>query len=411
MDSAAILELSAGFRPDRDDPVARALVDRARADAALDEEGPLRTLCRDAEALQRTAALVVFALGAEPRPKPDALAAVFRCLLLVDAIEHRLDVLVDPDASPDGAAARDLEVLPAAATGALQDPAGPLSAWVASVRTGFVTLPGWATTGDPFSATLANCVDGLLAEHRLRALGGTITTATSSRSATAIATTVRACSLALADDTELRQPTETEAALRFAADVLGTAHDLGCDDRSVGERVAARLGLPASVIRMSTEELRRILRATFELQLHDLAEALVRIDAARPWRGLVARVTAARLAMDRAATTARVERPSAQPTRAEVMDILRGVARGDGRITSDARALLRRMDTHLHDFETLIERIEEDAVVDFEELGQLRATRQAILEDLLRVALADDEITDDERRVLVRAIELLPALR
>jgi hypothetical protein len=410
VDSAAILELTAGFKPDLDDPVAHALIQRARADAAIDAQSMSGRLCSDPAALQRTASLVVFALGAERRPGPDALAAVFRCMLLVDAFERRLEQLVETNGAPDGVAARDLEALPAAATGHLSSAVGPLSAWVLEVRSGFVALPGWGATGDLLAAALANCVDGLLSELRLRGLGPAWTAV--DRTATTVALAVRACSLALQDDTELRQPAETETALRLAADVLGTARDLGRgDDAYASERVAGRLGLPASIVRMTPDELRRVLRATFELKLHDLAETLDRVDATAPWRGLVARTTAAWLALDPCASRSTTEPLQPLPSRTEVMGMLREVARREGPITSDARALLRRMDTHLHDFETLIERIEEDAVIDFEELGQLRTTRQAILEDLLRVALADNEITDDEHQLLVRAIELLPALR
>jgi len=94
-----------------------------------------------------------------------------------------------------------------------------------------------------------------------------------------------------------------------------------------------------------------------------------------------------------------------------IMNELRVAARLDGRITADERALLRGMDEHLHDFDGLIRRIREDHVVDFEEFRQLRTSRQAILDDALRIALADDVVTDDERELVVRVLELLPMLR
>jgi tellurite resistance protein len=97
--------------------------------------------------------------------------------------------------------------------------------------------------------------------------------------------------------------------------------------------------------------------------------------------------------------------------REEIMAELRTVARFDGRITTDERALLRGMDMHLLAFQDLLVRIDEDRVVDFDEFQQLRLTRQHVLDDLMRIALADDVISDDERQLLVRALELLPSLR
>ncbi|MBK8235967.1 MAG: hypothetical protein IPK74_10445 [Deltaproteobacteria bacterium] len=101
---------------------------------------------------------------------------------------------------------------------------------------------------------------------------------------------------------------------------------------------------------------------------------------------------------------------SVAPEHDAIMTELRLVARLDGRITTDERALLRGMDAPLHAFEVLLARIREDHVLDFEEFGQLRSARVGVLGDL-RIALADDVITDDERGLLVPALELLPMLR
>ena len=100
-----------------------------------------------------------------------------------------------------------------------------------------------------------------------------------------------------------------------------------------------------------------------------------------------------------------------RPAQADLMKEMIVVARADGRITSDERAMLRGMDTQLLEFQRLTERICEDRNVDEEEFGQLRDTRQRILDELFRIALADDQITGDERDFLLRAMEMVPALR
>ena len=87
------------------------------------------------------------------------------------------------------------------------------------------------------------------------------------------------------------------------------------------------------------------------------------------------------------------------------------VAQADGQITADERAILRAMDSQLLEFQRLMQRIDEDRQVDDEEFEQVRNSRQRVLDELFRIALADDQITSDERDLLLRAMELIPALR
>src|SRR5690606_23862677 len=112
-----------------------------------------------------------------------------------------------------------------------------------------------------------------------------------------------------------------------------------------------------------------------------------------------------------AAVLSALDSPLAPRGRAEVMSQMRRDAASKGQITADERELLRKMDEHLFGFQNLLDRVEHDRTVDFEEFQKLRQQRQQILDDLFRTALEDDQITHDERKLLLKAMELLPNLR
>ena len=146
-------------------------------------------------------------------------------------------------------------------------------------------------------------------------------------------------------------------------------------------------------------------------KVRDLLDALHHVDPLGARSQLVRRLVLALLTADGSARAVVEATTSTAPDRDDVMRRMRAIALADGKVTTDERNLLRRFDAQLHAFNELVFRIEEDRLVDFDEFGQLREMRQSILDDLFRVALADSQVTDDERQLLLRAMELVPTLR
>ena len=97
--------------------------------------------------------------------------------------------------------------------------------------------------------------------------------------------------------------------------------------------------------------------------------------------------------------------------RNSILDELWAIALTDNVVTEDEAVLLRTAEEQLVGFEELLDDVYLDNVVDFDEFLRLRRARKEILEYTLRKALADGQITHDERQLLIRIIELLPLVR
>ncbi len=371
--------------------------------------------------LHDSAALVGYALrdllrGAEITG--EEAHAVHRVALLVSVTDRRPDAIVDPGASATGLLTDDLESLASVADGS-GDPAGPRSRFVADLRRRMQQGEGWSIWGERFTQALVDRLLELAQSFRLRAaqlddvLGPAI--AAGSRGA-GFGLVLLAAGVMSGDPNASTHPAATELVLRLGASAVGLAHDVGRfmrgrGDKASRELVAQRFALPSHVIRLEDDDVGRALRAMLELELRDLAAALRYLDRSSPWPGVVRRAVTAFLELDGSAREVLADRPPVPASRETVMAEMRAVARRDGKVTTDERALLRGMDALLSDFEALASRVEEDQVVDFDELGQLRSMRSRILDGLFQIALGDDRITDDERELLVRAMELLPTVR
>jgi hypothetical protein len=97
--------------------------------------------------------------------------------------------------------------------------------------------------------------------------------------------------------------------------------------------------------------------------------------------------------------------------REALLDDLRALAHLDGVVTADEHAILAEVERQLHGFEQLLVEVERDQVVDWSEFLALRRARKQIFEHAIHRAFEDGEVTDDERRLLVRIAEHLPDVR
>jgi hypothetical protein len=395
------------------DPRAQSLVVHAqqRAERA---SGHLLAALVDEPGLSPAAAALVCSVIGDLRdedgaaPGDDALAIVHDVAMLALAIGRRPALLFDGIAR-EGYAER----IGMSARGQLERADEPLPAFVVALREALAALPGWEAGCAAFSAALANAIESTLQEQRLAALGPTTKFRDAADGAGADLVSI-AAGIVLGDRSARHHPTEVELAVRLGCASVGRARDVIAYTKGTGplqplELVARRFAVPAQVIRLGAADTARCLRAMLALDVLDFADALGSIEARAPMRTLLPRVVAGLIALEPgtdalAAATREVDRN-------EVMAELRKVALFDGRITTEERALLRGMDMHLLALENLLVRIDEDRVVDFEEFQQLRLTRQHVLDDLMRIALSDDVISDDERSLLVRVLELLPTLR
>jgi uncharacterized tellurite resistance protein B-like protein len=415
MEIAELFALPQRFDPSAPGPIADMLVARFRGAAPSDVRERLAefgTLTRDA------AGLVAFATdGCDLQP--DALAPVHELAVLALAVDRSRESLLDPGESVSNALAVDLEALGPAARAEIDEAPGPLSSYVLAVREALQALPGWTAGEATLTARLADLLDGLAQEYRMRAVDMADAFGPSMAALTKGAwldVVVEAACIAAGDDSRNVRTQQCDLVSRLASGVIGLARDLGDHLRGDGtpastELIAQRFAIPAHVIRLAPTQIARSLRATLELEVRDLLDAVAYLDGPDPRAAIVRRTVAAMLALDGSAHAVASATDTAHGSREELMDQMRAVARADGKITAEERALLRGLDAHLLDFQGLVARIEEDRKVDFDEFEQLRGTRHRILDDMFRIALADNAITDDERQLLLRAMELLPVLR
>jgi len=403
MDTASVLALDVA--PQADHPRTADLVERARASA---EPGGLfealldhPTLARDAAALAR----VVMADPDDGEPMHDDVVAVILPVATLALAMDRHTALLFAALDEDEARVENAQDEFAAV--------GPaFGAMATALRDRLAVLPGWPAGCAAFGTALVGLVDVLTQDRQLGGLGPTVAYRDAADSAAAdfVAT---AASIVLGDRTLMTHPSECELALRLGNSVVARAREVISFMAEDGplrpdDMIARRFAVPAGVIKLGTAEIERCLRAIFAAELLDLGDLLDELDDA-PLGHTLARTVHAmvRLADPKEDLVIATVRPQHDA----IMGELRIVARLDGRITADERALLRGMDEHLHAFDELTQRIREDRVVDFDEFRQLRTTRQHILDDVLRLALADDVVSDDERGLLVRVLELLPMLR
>jgi len=403
MDTASVLALDVA--PQADHPRTADLVERARASA---EPGGLfealldhPTLARDAAALAR----VVMADPDDGEPMNDDVVAVILPVATLALAMDRHTALLFAALDEDEARVENAQDEFAAV--------GPaFGAMATALRDRLAVLPGWPAGCAAFGTALVGLVDVLTQDRQLGGLGPTVAYRDAADSAAAdfVAT---AASIVLGDRTLMTHPSECELALRLGNSVVARAREVISFMAEDGplrpdDMIARRFAVPAGVIKLGTAEIERCLRAIFAAELLDLGDLLDELDDA-PLGHTLARTVHAmvRLADPKEDLVIATVRPQHDA----IMGELRIVARLDGRITADERALLRGMDEHLHAFDELTLRIREDRVVDFDEFRQLRTTRQHILDDVLRLALADDVVSDDERGLLVRVLELLPMLR
>jgi len=415
MDVARALGL--GTSPDPEDPRARSLLMHAQARAERASGHLLAALVDEPRLAAAAAALVCHVVGDERdpvggEPGTDQLAIVHDVAMLALAVGWRPALLFEGIAR-EGYAER----VGMAARGQLERADDePLPAFVVALRTALAGLPGWDAGAAEMSAALANALETTLQEQRRVALGAATSQDPSPDWADGAGPDLVAIAtgILLGDRSAIRHPSEVELALRLGCATVGRARDIVAYTSGGGplrpqELVARRFAVPIEVIRLGHADTDRCLRAMLAMDVLDLADALQSLDPSEPLRRLLPRAVAGIVELEPGGNVLRTSTPAVD--RDEIMAELRKVARLDGRITTEERALLRGMDTHLLAFGDLLARIDEDRVVDFEEFQQLRLTRQHVLDDLMRIALADDVISDDERGLLVRALELLPSLR
>lgn len=338
--------------------------------------------------------------------------ALFRFAVLVLAVTRDVPEL---RANVDQA---DLDSLATAGGGAFEKAGGPMSRVFQELVASLGEQPGWSINGPAATARLRNAASGYAQARRLEEFAADALTpglAAASRGTWKEALVEAAC-VACGDDGRTRKTEVADAVGRLLSSVVGLASELapflsGEGDKRAVELVTQRFAIPPQVVKLSRRQIARALRATLELEVRDLLDALRHLDPLGARTQLVRRLVLAMLTADGSARAVVAATTAEPPSRDEVMRRMRAIALADGEVTTDERALLRRFDTQLHTFTELVERIEEDRVVDFDEFQQLREMRQTILDELFRVALADAEVSDDERQLLLRAMELVPTLR
>lgn len=410
MDTATVLGLDA--YPDRDHARTAAWVDIA---AAMASSGGLieslidrRDLALDAAAVTR----VVLADDPEGPPASAAAATVMSHVLVALALGRNPGWLQSEDEGVD--------------VGRLQSDrlqgdqgdefaaAGPaFAAFANEARTALAELAGWPSGCAAYGGALASTVDILAHERQLAGLGPSVAGLDAADLVGAGFVAI-AAAIVRDDRTVMHLPSECELALQLANEVVARAREVLALIAHTGplrptEAIARRFSIPPDVMRLGPTELERAMRAMFAADLLDLGDLLRHIGRDTPFGDAVARTAGAMVAL--ADPENELVIATVRPESNAIMGELRIAARLDGRITADERALLRGMDEHLVAFDHLVARIQEDHIVDFDEFRQLRTARQAILDDILRIALADDVVTDDERALLVRALELIPMLR
>lgn len=358
------------------------------------------------------AARIVDFLLEDFQVEASAHEALFEFAILVLAVTRDLPEL---RANVDHA---DLDSLATAGGGEFGQASGPMSRVFQKLAASLRTQPGWAVNGPAAYARLRNAASSYAQARRLEEFAADALTpslAAASRGNWKEALVEAAC-VVCRDEGRTRKTEVADVIGRLLGSVVGLASELapfltGGGDKRAVELVTQRFAVPPQVVKLTSRQIARALRATLELEVRDLLDALRHLDPLGARTQLVRRLVLAMLTADGSARAVVAATSAEPPSRDEVMRRMRAIALADGEVTSDERALLRRFDTQLHAFNELIQRIEEDRVVDFDEFQQLRETRQTILDELFRVALADAEVSDDERQLLLRAMELVPTLR
>ncbi len=405
IDSASVFDLDTA--PELGHPRTAALLESARSVAA---PGGLFEALLDHPSLSlESAALVRFVLGDPDDGEPVAESVVHVMMpvtMLALAMDRQAALLY---AELDGEGAR-------TQTAAAQEFAavGPaFAAMASSFRDGLADLPGWPAGCAAFAEALGTVVDVLTQDRQLGGVGRSVAyrDAADLAGADLVAT---AAAIVLDDHTLMLHPSECELALQLGNSVVARAREVISYAAADGplrpdEMISRRFAIPAGVIKLGAAEIERCMRAIFAAELLDLGDLLAEFDAPSRFREVLGRTVHGMIRLG--APQDELVIATVRPEHDAIMAELRIVARLDGRITADERALLRGMDEHLHVFDDLAARIREDSVVDFDEFRQLRTTRQVILDDVLRIALADDVVSDDERGLLIRVLELLPMLR
>ncbi len=373
--------------------------------------GPLRTALAPRGIVLEAGAVVDFVLDGFD-VSPEQLYAMHDLATLVFAVGRDLPLLRELDEPAD------LDVLATGGGGAFEVEAGPISSMLANLVRTLRGSKGWDVGGPALLRRLVDAASGYAQSRRLEEFSTDALTPALAAAARGVwkEALVEAACIVAGDESRVTQADVADTVGRLLGTVVGLAPELGPflhgdgDARAV-ELVTQRFAVPAHVVRLSEPQIARALHATLELEVRDLLDAVRHLDpvAARPH--LVRRFALAVLAADGSATAVVSATSATPPLREDVMDMMRAIARADGQITSDERALLRSFDTHLHAFGDLVARVEEDRVIDFDEFVQLREMRQTILDDLFRVALSDANVEEDERQLLLRAMELIPTLR
>lgn len=362
--------------------------------------------------LVRDAASVVDFLLEDFEVPNEAQDALFRYAVLV------LAVSADAPAVRAQVSYADVDALATAGGGAFEHAAGPMSRVFHDLVASLRELPGWAINGPATVERLASAASSYAQARRLEEFSPdalTPTLAAASRGVWKEALVEAAC-LVCGDEARTTRSEIADTAGRLFASVVGLASQLapfldGEGDQRAVELVTQRFAVPAHVVQLTAPQIARALRATLELEVRDLLDALHHLDPLGARTQLIRRMVLAMLTVDGSARAVVAATTTEPPSRDDIMRRMRAIALADGEVTTDERALLRSFDTELHAFTALVRRIEEDRQVDFDEFGQLRELRQTILDELFRVALADARITDDERQLLLRAMELVPTLR
>jgi len=396
-----------GVGIDLDTPSSRACVKAYGADGS----DPLAASLRGTELVHEACSIVDFLLE-DFDVSERARDVLFEFGVLVLAVTRDVATLREHVDSAD------LEALANAGGGEFDNGAGPMSRALSALVAALRNEPGWALGGTAALSRIRNAASGYAQARRLEefAVGAlTPSLAAASRGIWKEALVEVAC-VACNDSGRATKSEIADLVGRLLGSVVGLASELapflsGTGDERAVELITQRFAVPPQVIKLSAPQIARALRATLELEVRDLLDALHHLDPLGARSQLVRRLVLALLTADGSARAVVEATTSTPPDRDDVMRRMRAIALADGKVTTDERNLLRRFDAQLHVFNELVHRIEEDRVVDFDEFGQLREMRQSILDELFRVALADSEVSDDERQLLLRAMELVPTLR
>jgi hypothetical protein len=417
MELTELFDLDATFEAARGSDAAGRLAQAFR-DRAAGGDATLEAHIAAVDGLvDRAAAWTALTLGDGcGQPGSSAVHHVAALALVVDRHDH---TLIDPATSASNAMHDDLEALVPLARGESVEVVGPLSRYVADVVSELSGCPGYARGQGAFGSLFAALVEGIAQEIRIEGMAhdeALRPVLSASAQGGWVDLVVEAACIVMDDHSRATKDPEASVIARIAASAVAVARDLGealagGDSQRAKEMLCQRFAVTPHVIQLDDEGIRRALSATVELEVRDLIDALGYLPSDQPRAAIVRRAVAGIIELDGSAHVVVGAVSGQRSEQADLMEEMGVVARSDGRITSDERAMLRGMDTQLLEFQRLMVRVCEDRQIDEEEFEQIRSTRQKILDELFRIALADDQITGDERDLLLRAMELVPALR